>query len=128
MSEIVTVTYTPDEIRIFGEDSDFMGLPVTVLATEPALSPGTPMGQVTLSGKYKKYNSAAVDGSENFAGLLQNAVNPTAEGRDVLAAIWFTGYFDHAKVTALGFDANALSTTPGARVIPGRNILILPGA
>lgn len=126
--EITTVSYTPDEIRVLGEDSDFMGLPITVDASQTALSPGAPMGQVTGTGKYKKYNSAAVDGSQNFAGFLQNAVNPAGEGRDVLAAIWFTGYFDYAKVTALGFDANALSTTPGARVIPGRNILILPGA
>lgn len=128
MSEIVTASYTPDEIRVLGEDSDFIGLPITVDVSEPALSPGTPMGQVTLSGKYKKYTSGAVDGSQNFAGFLQNAVNPAAEGRDVLAAMWITGYFDNAKVTALGFDANALSTTPGARVVPGRNILILPGA
>jgi len=128
MADITTVSYTPDEIRVFGDMDDFMGLPITVVSTEPALSCGTPMGQITASSKYKKYDKDAVDGSQNFAGFLQNAVNPTAEGKDVQAAIWITGYFDNAKVTALGWNATALAATPGARVIAGRNILILPGA
>lgn len=127
MAEIVTVTYTPDEIRILGEDNDYKALPVTIISSQTALSPGAPLGRITASELYKLYATGNVDGSGVFSGFLCNGVNPAGEGRDVLASMWVTGYFDFAKVTTLGFDADALADVPGARVIPGRNILILPG-
>ena len=127
MSEIVTVSYTPDEIRVFGEDNDYKALPVTIDAAQTALSPGAPLGRITASGKYKLYNNANSDGSEVFSGFLATPnVNPAGESRDVLATMWVTGYYDNTKVTALGFDANALADC-GGRVIPGRNILVVPG-
>jgi len=127
VAEITTVTYTPDEIRIFGEDNDYKTLTCTVDVSQGALSCGTPMAMVTATQKYVALNTAASDGSQNFAGFLANTINPAAETRDVPAILWMTGYFDLAKVTALGWNSTALSTTPGARVIAGRNILVIPG-
>ena len=127
MAEITTLTYTPDEIRAMGCDDCFMALPVTIVSSQTALSPGAPLGQITASGKYKLYADANVDGSGVFSGFLCNAVDPAGEGRDVVAAMWVTGYFVNSKVVALGFDAAAKADVAGARVIPGRDILILPG-
>lgn len=126
MPEIVTTTYTPDEIRIFGEDNDYKAIPVTLVDTQTALSAGAPLGRITASGKYKVYNNGASDGSEVFSGFLCGPANPAGEGRDVQASMWISGYFDHSKVVALGFDANAL-TDCGGRVVPGRNLLVVPG-
>lgn len=131
MAEINTVgPYTPDEIRVFGEDNDYKALTATIDSSQGALSCGKPMGQVTSTGKYKAFDKDASDGTENFCGFLANNVNPAGEpggARDQTAIIWITGYFDLAKVTALGWNAEALASRTGAWVIPGRNILVLPG-
>ena len=127
MAEITTVTYTPDEIRIFGEDNDYKTLSVTVDSAVTAKSPGQPMAKVTASGKYVPFNSAASDGSENFVGFLAENINPAGESRDVGCILWITGYFDLAKVTTLGWNSAALASRTGAWVIPGNNILVLPG-
>lgn len=129
MAEINTVTYTPDEIRVFGEDNDYKVLEVTIVSSQTALSAGAPLGRISSggdAGKYKLYDNDNSDGSEVFSGFLDRAVDPAGESRDVQAGMWLTGYFDHTKVTALGFDSNAL-TDCGGRVVPGRNLLIVPG-
>lgn len=130
MAEITTVTYTPDEIRIFGEDNDYKALPCTIDSSVTEKSVGTPMGKVTATGKYKPFDKDASDGTEAFVGFLANTVNPAGEpggARDVGAILWITGYFDLAKVTALGWNAEALASRTGAWVVPGNNILVLPG-
>lgn len=127
MPEISTTSYTPDEIRVFGEDNDYKTISATIDSSVTAQSPGTPMGKVTSSGKYKPFNSAASDGTQNFVGFLAENVNPAGESRDVGATIWVTGYFDLAKVTTLGWNSAALASRTGAWVIPGNNILVLPG-
>lgn len=47
---------------------------VTIAAAAGAMAPGTVVGKITASGKYKEYNNANNDGSEVAAGILYAAV------------------------------------------------------
>jgi hypothetical protein len=77
------------------------------------LEPGAVLGKVTVSGKYKELDPAAVDGSEAAAAILYDAVDASAadaEGVVILRLaevhagelIWPDGITPTEKTTALG--------------------------
>jgi len=86
----------------------------TLPATYPTglLRSGLVMGKITVGGKYKQYDDAAVDGSQVAVGVLLHPVNPTldhtgnaiASGTVVLGAIIVTGLVDSTLL--IGDDAN----------------------
>ena len=47
---------------------------VTIAAAAGAMVPGTLVGKITASGKYKEYNNSNSDGTEVAAGILYRAV------------------------------------------------------
>lgn len=47
---------------------------VTIAAAAGALVPGTVVGKITATGKYKEYNNGAADGTEVAAGIVYRAV------------------------------------------------------
>jgi len=108
--------YRTDTVTILGDDS----------VTE-TLPEGTPMAQLNAganSGLWVKYDSAGADGADVCKGLLANNVRPralartkadgTLEATNAVASVYFKGEFDNAAVTALGFDATALSQLNGS--------------
>ena len=127
MSEINTTSHTLNEVRMFSDDDRGDGIPVTVASTQAAMTVGTPLGRVTATGKYVKYDPLSVLGPEFCSGLLADqSVDAVTEGRDVLATMWTCGSYDYTKLYALGLDDSGVADM-GGRVVPGRNLIILPG-
>lgn len=55
---------------------------------------GLPLGQITATGMYGPYNSAAADGTETLAGFLLTSVDaPDVDTTDVVGAL-----LDHGRV------------------------------
>lgn len=59
-------------------DSLYSREEVTVISGAGELASGTVLGKITASGKYTPVTVAAVDGSEDAAGILLEAVDATA--------------------------------------------------
>lgn len=51
-------------------DPNLSGESIVLAATTVALPAGTVLGRVTANGQYKPLDPAAVDGTQNFAGIL----------------------------------------------------------
>lgn len=60
---------------------------VTIAAAAPAMVPGTLVGKITASGKYREYSNASSDGSEVAVGVLYSTVADKAvDQRAVIVA------------------------------------------
>lgn len=58
---------------------------VVVDATGGAMEAGTVLGQITASGKFVQHDAAAVDGSQNEAGILMFGIGAVEEKRTIVA-------------------------------------------
>ena len=74
------------------------------------LSKGLVLGKVTATGKYKEYDSAAVDGTETAAGILDDEVNlldETGNAADSQATMLIHGYVDESKLAGIDGDGKS---------------------
>lgn len=78
------------------------------------LPSGTPLGEVTLTGKYGPYDDTAEDGRETLAGLLFSFVKPNSDlTKPVGGALFVHGAVVEAKLP-IAIDAAAKADTKGA--------------
>jgi hypothetical protein len=76
-----------------------------VIITGQNLTAGTVVGKITASGKLKKVDSAAVDGSQAPFGVLATATDATSA--DKTATVYLTGEFNINKLVFGGTDTFA---------------------
>jgi hypothetical protein len=86
-------------------------LPPTNYVNQRVLKSGLPLGKITASGLYGIYDSAATDGRQVFAGLLdtETAFNPTST--KVGAALRIIGDVDASKLPVAFTPPAAASRT-----------------
>lgn len=70
---------------------------VTIVSGSGVLVPGTVLGRITASGKYKPCTTAAVDGSQTPLAILADAVDATSA--DVKTGAYFAGRFWANRLT-----------------------------
>lgn len=85
---------------------------VTVAAAAGAMVPGTLVGKITASGKYKEYNNANSDGSEVAAGITYAAVTDSASDQ---------------KAVIIARNAEVMSSALTGSDTPGKADLLLLG-
>jgi hypothetical protein len=90
------------------------------LASGQNLVRGTIVGRITASGKFKAYDAAATDGSQNPVGILTNPVDATTA--DTNTTIYLEGQFAKSGITGLGATAAAEKSTRIA--LEARNIFV----
>ncbi len=76
--------------RAWVVDRHVAAIPITIAGSDTtagALPSGQALGKITASGKYGKYDNAAVDGREDGTGLLMDASDATTARGDQLAAM-----------------------------------------
>lgn len=89
---------------------------------------GTPLAVLTGGanlGKYVPYDPAGANGADTCVGLLAKSGGITADAlyvvdrtgtqvaQDMVSAIFYSGRFDYAVLTALGLDATAIGQLNG---------------
>lgn len=72
---------------------------ITVKSGEGALTAGTLLAIEQSTGKYVKYDSTVVDGSEDFKGILGCDVDATSA--DAEAFMYIHGEFNQSQLTAV---------------------------
>lgn len=83
-----------------------------VVVSGQNLTKGTLLGKITASGKYKKLDTTAVDGSQTLVGIL--GIDCNASGGDEKAYMYVHGEFNKAElnstqaVTAGSFNSGAI--------------------
>lgn len=70
---------------------------VTIVSGSGVLVPGTVLGKITASGKYKPSTTGAVDGSQTPVAILADAVDATSA--DVKVGAYFSGRFWANRLT-----------------------------
>lgn len=92
----------PFWINDHGQDSLFS---VTLASGSGVIAPGTVLGKVTATGKYKPYANGNSDGSETAVGLAMDRYDTT--GTDVLASMMVHGVVRTASLVGLDSAARA---------------------
>jgi len=105
MQELYNVegTFTPDNL-IAGNEANISMKAVTVLTGQGILARGSILGIITVGGKAKLADKAAVDGSQTAKFILADAIDTTTA--DVVAQCYQSGQFNRgALVFAAGNTA-----------------------
>lgn len=88
-----------------------------ILLTGQVVVRGQMMGRITATGKWKKYQSASVDGSEIPRGVSAEAIDATAADKKIV--IYTTGEFNK---NALVFDGGDTLTVAVKNLLQDVNI------
>jgi hypothetical protein len=73
---------------ILTESNGTLSRDAIVIVSGQNLIDGFILGKITASSKYKEFDPAAVDGSENAAGVLVGDVDATAGDKEAGAVVW----------------------------------------
>jgi len=92
----------PFWINDHGQDSLFN---ITLAGGNGVVAPGTVLGKVTATGKYRPYNNGNADGSETAVGLAMDRYDTT--GGDVFASMMVHGVVRTGSLVGLDAPARA---------------------
>jgi hypothetical protein len=87
MPAIVEGRYASDWLKAESHNSGYSREEVIVASGSGKVQTGTVLGKITASGKYKPVTVAAVDGSQNAAGILLTSVDATSADAQSVAIV-----------------------------------------